>query len=249
MESASQPKGIIMHNRFRRACYTLAGGVAVTAALGLTAAGAANASTSGIRPVGPDATTACGNLCNDLFNLALGEKFIQNTSGHYGGYVDLAPAHNYKPSEDFIATEVGDLGDFCKIDGGSGLIPDNAYVCLNYPSSWPVFQNEYSPGSFTSDLCIGVARNHVKQGGAVTLRVCGTSARTLWVADLANEVKDPASVFGFDSPWVNAADSRTSNALSLTTNDFGDLYLSHLRKNGGVANDNQEFGVNPGPAI
>src|SRR5258708_5912645 len=138
MESAPQPKGIISHNLSRRVCYTLAGGVAVTAALGLTAAGAANASTSGIRPVGPDATTACGNLCNDLFNLALGEKFIQNTSGHYGGYVDLAPAHNYKASDDFIATDIADLGDFCRSHGGPRLIPKNAYFCLTYPPSGPV---------------------------------------------------------------------------------------------------------------
>ncbi len=233
-----------MHNRFKRACYALAGGIAVTSALGLTAAGAANASTGAPRMV-PNATTTCGTLCNDLFNLALGDNFILNTNGHYGSHVDLALAHNYKPSEDFIATKVGDLRQFIR----NGLISRRSYVALNYPHWWPVFEEEYAPYSATSGLCAAVRNGDVRQGAPITLRDCGTSARSLWVADLKNAVPDSDSVFGFDSPWVNGADGQFSHALSLTTDDFGNLYLSELAFNGGLVGDNQEFGVNPGPAV
>ena len=49
-----------MRNRITRACSVLAAGVAVTTMLGLTAAGAASASTSKVKP---DATPPCGNNC------------------------------------------------------------------------------------------------------------------------------------------------------------------------------------------
>jgi len=231
-----------MHNRFRRACYALAGGVAVAASLGLTAGGAASAS---VKPASPAATTTCGSLCNDLFNLGLGESFILNTNGRYNGYVDLALAHNYKPSEDFIATRVGTLRQFIR----NGLISRTSYVALNYPHYWPVFEDEYAPYSATSSLCVGVKRGWVRNGAPIVLRACGVTSRTLWVADLKHAVSDPDSVFGFDWPWVNAADGQFSHALSLTANDFGSLSLRYLAMNGGKVGDNQEFGVNPGPAI
>ena len=134
-----------MRNHFRRACYAMAGGVAVTAALGLTAAGAANASTGQTRLI-PNATTTCGHKCNDLFNLGLGEDFILNTAGSYGSFVNLAPAHNFVPGEDFIATKVGTLRQMIK----NGLIAPTSYVALNYPHFWPVFEEEFAPYSVTS---------------------------------------------------------------------------------------------------
>jgi hypothetical protein len=234
-----------MHNRFRRACYAMAGGVAVTAALGLTAAGAANASTGGVRPATPDATTTCGHKCNDLFNLGLGAGFIASTNGHYASFVGLAPAHNFDPGQDFIATRVGNLGQMI----ANGLISPRSYVALKYPHFWPVFEEQFAPGSFTSGLCAAVRKNRVQQGAAITLRDCGTSARSLWVADLRNAVPDPTSVFGFDWPWVNGADAAFSLPLVLTADDFGNLTLQELAKNGGKVGDNQEFGVNPGPAV
>jgi hypothetical protein len=238
-----------MHKRFTRASYALAGGVAVTAALGLTAAGAVSASTSGIHASGggqavPTATKVCGKKCNDLFNLQLGYKFIPSTDGRYGSDLDLALAHNFTPSEDFIATQVGTLGQFV----AGGVISSTSYVALNYPSSWPVFEEQFAPYSVTTGLCAGVSRRDLKQGGEISLRSCGSNARTLWVGDLANAVKDKHSIFGFDLPWVNGGDTSFSNALSLTTDDFGHLYLARLAMNGGAVNDNQEWGVKLGPA-
>jgi hypothetical protein len=238
-----------MHKRFTRACYALAGGVAVTSALGLIAAGAASASTSGIRPAGagnatPSATKVCGKKCNDLFNLQLGYKFIPSTNGRYGSDVDLALAHNFTPSEDFIATEVGTLGQFV----AGGVISSTSYVALNYPSSWPVFEEQFAPYSVTTGLCLAVSKRDLRPGGEIDLRDCGSTARSLWVGDLANAVKDKHSIFGFDLPWVNGADTSFSNALSLTTDDFGRLYLWRLSMNGGAVNDNQQWGVKLGPA-
>ncbi len=238
-----------MHKRFTRACYALAGGVAVTAALGLTAAGAVSASTSGIHAMSgsqaiPTATKVCGKKCNDLFNLQLGYKFIPSTDGHYGSDLDLALAHNFTPSEDFIATDVGSLDQF--VDGG--VISPTSYVALNYPDFWPVFEEQYAPYSVTSGLCAAVSRRDLRAGGEVSLRTCGSTARSLWVADVANGVKDKHSIFGNDWPWVNGGDTSFSNALSLTTDDFGHLYLWPLSKNGGAVNDNQQWGVKLGPA-
>lgn len=235
-----------MHNRFRKACYTLAGGVAVSAALGLAVAGVASAGTSARHGATPQATKVCGKLCNELFNRAIGPKFIPSTAGHYGSDVDLALAHNFAASEDFIGSEVGTLGQF--ITGG--LISPTSYVALNYggaASTFPVFEEEFAPYGVTTGLCVGVSKRNVRQGGEVDLRDCGDTARTLWVGDLNNAVKDKHSIIGIDLPWVNAADPNFSHALSLTTDDFGNLYLAELAKNGGAVNDNQEWGLKIGP--
>jgi hypothetical protein len=229
-----------MHNRFRKACYTLAGGVAVSAALGLAVAGVASAGTGNAHP---NATKVCGKLCNELFNRAIGTKFIPSTAGHYGSDVDLALAHNFAASEDFIGSQVGTLGQFV----AGGLISSTSYVALNYPSTFPVFEEEFAPYGVTTGLCVGVSKRNVRQGGEVDLRDCGDSARTLWVGDLNNAVKDKHSIIGVDLPWVNAADPNFSHALSLTTDDFGNLYLAELAKNGGAVNDNQEWGLKIGP--
>ncbi len=234
-----------MRIRFTRAGYALAAGVAVTAMLAMSAA-AAGAATDRAKPA---ATAACGKKCNDIFNQGLGEKKIPTTSGHYASPVHLATAHNYLKSQDFIATQVGTLADFCTLDGGSGLIPDNAYVCINYPSTFPVYQEEYAPGSFTSDLCVAVGRFSVVEGGLVTLRDCGDSARALWVGDTNNKVKDSRSLLGYDAPLVNGADGAVSDPLVLTTSNSGILTLQPLSMNGGKVYDSQEWGLRLGPAF
>ena len=90
----------------------------------------------------------------------------------------------------------------------------------------------------------------VVAGGPITLRTCGDNARTLWVGDLLNSVKDKRSVLGFDVPLVNGASGSISEPLVLTTNDHGTLTLQELAKNGpkGTPYDSQEWGLRFGPA-
>jgi hypothetical protein len=231
---------MIMRIRFTRACYALAAGAAVSAAIGLAVMGTANASTA----AKPAATTVCGIRCNDLFNRALGYKFIPTTNGNYDNSISLTLAHNYLKSQDFIATEVGKLGQFIK----NGLIARTSYVALKYPKSWPVFEEQYAPYSVTSGLCAAVKFGNVVQGAPIILRSCGTNARSLWVADYHHRVKDKHSILGYDFPWVNGADGQFSNPLVLTTNDYGSLYLDYESMLGGKVYDSQLWGVKLGPA-
>ncbi len=232
-----------MRIRFTRACYAVATGAALSAAIGLAAMGAANAATSA-HQAKPDATTVCGARCNDLFNRQLGYKHIPTTAGHYDSSISLTLAHNYLYSQDFIAFEVGKLGQFIK----NGLISRRSYVALKYPHTWPVFEEEYSPYSNTSGLCAAVKFGDVRQYAPIVLRACGTTARSLWVADFHHRVKDKHSILGYDFPWVNGADGQFSNPLVLTTNDYGSLYLDYEHMLGGKVYDSQMWGVKLGPA-
>jgi hypothetical protein len=232
-----------MRIRFSRAGYALAAGVAVTALLGMSAA---SASTSGTHRVVSHATSACSYRCLDLFNQGLGPKHIPTTGGRYGDPVHLTLAHNFLVSQDFIVNKLpGDVKYYCT----TGIIPVNSYICTSYPFDG-VYEAQYSPASFTSGLCAGVGRDAVREGGLITLRDCGDNARTLWVADAVNRVKDKRSLGGYDYPLVNAASGSLSIPLVLTTNDHGTLTLNDLRMNGvhGTPYDSQEWGFRIGPA-
>ncbi len=232
-----------MRKRFTRACYALATGAALSAAIGLAAMGAANAATAKA-DAHPDATRVCGPLCNDLFNLELGYRYIPTTIGRYDSSISLSLAHNYVPGQDFIASKVGTLGQFIR----NHLIARTSYVALKYPHTWPVFQEEFAPYSATSNLCAGVRLGDVRQGAPIVLRACGTSARELWVADFHHRVKDKNSIFGYDFPWVNGADTQYSSPLVLTTNDYGSLYLDYESFLLGKVYGSQLWGVKLGPA-
>ena len=159
-----------MRNRFARACSVLAAGIAVTSVVGLSAGSAASAS------VGPAATPACGFRCFNLFSLALGRHTIQNayvpgdtgTGGKAGIEVNLNHASNSHPNEDFTGAQVGTLLNFCPNFGGAGL-SQTSYVCINYPSSYPVFEADWSPFGNESGLCTGAALP-VVSGENVTLQ-------------------------------------------------------------------------------
>jgi hypothetical protein len=240
-----------MRISFTRAGYALAAGVAVTAMLGIGMS-AASASTSGNPVTGiTNATNACGKTCNDIFNQGLGTKQIPTTNGRYGNRVHLTRAHNFLVTQDFIADQVGTLADFCSKFGGDNQIPATSYACINYPSGWPVYEEQFAPASFLSPWCAGVGVFSVRPNGLITLRTCGDSARTLWVADLKNAVKDKRSLLGFDVPLVNGASSSFSNPLVLTTDDSGTLTLQELMKNGLTQKvfDSQEWGLKLGPAF
>jgi hypothetical protein len=243
-----------MRNRFARACTALAAGVAVTSVIGLSMASVASAATKpGVKP---NATPACGFFCFNLSSLTLGRGTIQNayvpgdtgTGGKVGQQVNLNYASNSHPNEDFTGAQVGTLGDYCPNYGGTGLSA-TSYVCITYPSGYPVFESNWSPFGNESGLCVG-AYTPVYSGEKVTLQNCGSSTSTLWVGDLANGTTSHGRVY---YPWVNGADSNFSHQLTLTvdpgtTKPINQLKLQPLNKlTGGVAPDTQQFTFRFGP--
>ena len=239
-----------MRNRFARACSVFAAGVAVTSIVGLSAGSAASAS------VGPAATPACGFHCFNLFSLTLGRHTIQNayvpgdtgTGGKPGIEVNLNLASNTHPNEDFTGAQVGTLLNFCPNFGGVGLA-QTSYVCINYPSSYPVFESNWSPFGNQSGLCVG-SKLPLFSGREVTLQNCGTNATTIWVGDLANTVIRGGRVY---FPWVNGASTTFSHALVLTVdpsthNPINQLRVQSLNKlQGGTVPDTQQFSFSIGP--
>jgi hypothetical protein len=241
-----------MRNRIARVASVLATGVAVSSVIGLSAASAASAQTA----VRPAATPACSFNCFNLSSLTLGRGTIQNAyipgdtgvGGKVGQKVNLNFASNSHPNEDFTGAQVGTLLNFCPNFGGAGL-SQTSYVCINYPSSYPVFEANWSPFGNESGLCTG-AQLPVVSGENVTLQACGNSASTIWVGDLAN-----ATVrFGRPYiPWVNGASTTFSHALTLTVDPgtskpINQLKLKSLNKlTGGTVPDTQEFTFTFGP--
>jgi hypothetical protein len=239
-----------MRNRFARACSVLAAGVAVTSVIGLSAGSAASAS------VRPAATPACGFNCFNLFSLVLGPRTIQNayvpgdtgTGGKAGIEVNLNHASNTHPNEDFTGAQVGTLLDFCPNFGGTGL-SQTSYVCINYPSNYPVFESNWSPFGNESGLCTG-SKLPLSSGRETTLQPCGVNATTIWVGDLANSVIRGGRLY---LPWVNGASTTFSHALVLTVdpstrNPINQLRVQSLNKlTGGAIADTQQFSFFFGP--
>jgi hypothetical protein len=235
-----------MRNRFARAASMLAAGVAVTSVIGLSAAGAASAATK------PDATPACGFNCFNLFSLVLGPHTIQNayvpgdtgTGGKAGMEVNLNLASNSRPNQDFTGAQVGTLGQFC-----GNELSSTSYVCLNYPSNYPVYEANWSPFGNESGLCTGVKLVPFS-GREVTLQPCGENAGTIWVGDLKNSTFYHGHLY---TPWVNGASTTFSHALALTVDTSTHNPINMLRVEslntltGGVVPDNQEFSLTFGP--
>jgi hypothetical protein len=239
-----------MRNRFAKACSVLAAGVAVTSVVGLSATSAASAS------VRPAATPACGFNCFNLFSLVLGRRTIQNayvpgdtgTGGKAGIEVNLNLASNSHPNEDFTGAQVGTLANYCPNYGGVGLA-QTSYVCINYPSNYPVFEANWSPFGNESGLCTG-SKLPLYSGRETTLQPCGVNATTIWVGDLANSITRFGRVY---LPWVNGASTTFSHALVLTVDPSTRKPINLLRVQslnkltGGVVPDTQQFSFFLGP--
>ena len=240
-----------MRNRFTRGLCVLAASAAITTTLGLSAAGAASASSGpGIK----NATTVCGGLCFDLSNEQLGMNSIQNAHGGASGTsINLRRQGNLKVNEDFEAGFVGFLGEFCANDGGNGEIPATSYACVNYPVFWDVFQSNFAPDSNESGLCAGVTVPGVSQ--RVSLVPCaGVTGDSFWVGDLANGTSGDCRTSGDYCPWINGGDPSTSHPLALTVNTGSKHPTNVLRVDrenlsGGGIPDIQQFTTEPGPAI
>ena len=231
----------------------LAAGVAVTSVIGLSAASVASAATTKVHP---NATPACGFNCFNLSSLTLGRGTIQNayvpgdtgTGGRVGQRVNMNFASNSHPNQDFTGAQVGTLLNFCPNFGGSGL-SSTSYVCINYPSNYPVFEANWSPFGNESGLCTG-SKLPLFSGRETTLQPCGVNATTIWVGDLKNSTFHNGHLY---TPWVNGASTTFSHALVLTVdpstkNPRNQLRVQSLNQlTGGVVPDTQEFSLFFGP--
>jgi hypothetical protein len=224
--------------------------IAPVALAGAMAVSAAPAS-AGVHPAGnsahPDATNVCGTFCNDLYSRQFSTQFILSTAGSYNSPVTIAQASDSSVSEDFNAYVVGTLGQLIH----AGVISPRSYVALNYPHFYPVLEDEWSPDANSSGFCVGVA-GKATNGKLVVLRDCGAAAHTLWVADLKKKQTDSLSTYPFgavDVPWINASDTSLTHPLALTQHgQSAQLSTSEEVTQFGLVNDNQEWGVNLGPA-
>ena len=231
----------------------LAARVAVTSVIGLSAASVASAATTKGKPA---ATPACGFNCFNLSSLVLGRHTIQNAyvpgdtgvGGKAGMEVNMNLASNSRPNQDFTGAQVGTLLNFCPNFGGTGLSA-TSYVCINYPSNYPVFESNWSPFGNQSGLCVGV-KLPLFSGRETTLQSCGTITSTIWVGDLKNSTFHHGHLF---TPWVNGASTTFSHALVLTVDPSTHKPINQLRVQslntltGGVVPDSQEFSLFFGP--
>jgi hypothetical protein len=165
-----------MRNRYGRALYGLAASVAVTTTLGLTAAGAATASTSSAKP---DITPACtyGQYCSDpLFNVQFGIQYFQsNNTGRLapGAPISLAYANDNNPGEDWRVTLQSTVSDLYHLGFVSSAIQ------LHYRRHF-AFEVMWTPYGVETNLCRGLAKN-AYEGETVTLQPCGSFPRTIWI--------------------------------------------------------------------
>jgi hypothetical protein len=168
----------------------------------------ASAATSSVKP---NATAACGGNCFNLYSKTLGKGTILNayiagdtgTGGKIGQKVNLNFGSNTHPNEDFTGAVIGTLVNFC-----GSVLSNQSYVCINYPSNYPVLEADWSPYGNESGLCVG-AYVPAYNGENTTLQNCGTSASTYWIADLANSS-------GKYTPLVNGASTASSHPLVAT---------------------------------
>jgi hypothetical protein len=165
-----------MRNRYGRALYGLAAAFAVTTTLGLTAAGAATASTKTVKP---DVTPACtyGDYCSDpIFNVEFGIQYFETNASDVstvGARLSLAYANDNNPGQDWRVTTQDTVSYLYHL----GWI-SSAYM-VHYPFNL-AFEVMWTPYGVESNLCRGVSLNAF-QGELVTLEPCGDFPRTLWI--------------------------------------------------------------------
>jgi hypothetical protein len=235
-----------MRNRYGRALYGLTAAVAVTATLGLTAAGAASAATHVAKPA---ITPACtfNSYCSDsLFNVEFGIQYFTNSenfSFNPGGPVNLNWANDNNPGEDWRVNFQYPVYVLYHL----GMI--SAGMELHY--HWrPAFEVMWTPYGVTSNLCRGVARP-AYEGEKVTLQPCGNFPKTLWVVD--NDYYAPVHVKGDvtygsfgGNALINGSTTNPSVPYVLTAggslwggDPFSQLQVDQIVADDGIPNEGQ----------
>lgn len=255
-----------MRKRLSRAFCAVSAATVMTVGVGLSAS-TARASTHVTKGTG-----ACGFSCINLFSDTLGSGVTQNAfvpgdtgaGGKVGQKINLHFAESNRPNGDFIADLSGFVWQFCGFFVNAFFSP-TSYVCRHDPF-FDVFEVSWARWGSQSDLCIGVAVPGVSNEN-VTLRPCGLTDTTLWIADRAHATRgqdcrdkvpnmdlpvgpdDPNENF---CPWINGGDTNFSQPLVLTL-DTGtsfprdQLRISHELLHGGETSTEQLWACYDGP--
>ncbi len=166
-------------------------------------------------PAAHAATTQCGTGCASLYNLVYGPSDVIAVAGASGGHVGqpvaLLPASNTNAGEDWVVEPEGTVSDFY----AAGLV--SAGLNLHWGGD-EVYEYNYYPNGHGTDLCLGVP-GIAGNGDPVSLRPCGETAATLWVADTADQYQRQIPLINgtdnnFAFPYVLTADT---SGITMTT--------------------------------
>jgi serine/threonine-protein kinase len=170
-----------------------------------------------------DIKSPCGTTCVVLYSPFYGDSEVLGVVGDQqvaGLPVDLQAVANVA-NQNWVVAAKGPLSSFYS----SGLA--SAAIDHQYGSD-EAYEYEYAPYGISSGLCLGVSGT-AQNGTPVTLQWCGTSSRTVWVADTAEQ-------YGQQVPLINGTDTNFTQPLVLTASSTSaNLTTSNL----GGAGDGQ----------
>ena len=190
-----------MLKRICRALAVLASATAVGAALGTGSAGPASAAAP---PVRPAATPSCGATCASYFVQEYGPGLVLNDFSArqaVGTPVSLRPASNSRPEQDWTIWPAGTVRQLAAL----GLV--SRKLDLHYAAD-QAFEVQFAPYGAGTGRCAGLAKT-AAGGEPVTLQWCGRAARTIWIADSADQD-------GAFTPLINGSDADFSDPQVLT---------------------------------
>jgi hypothetical protein len=154
-------------------------------------------------PAGNAATVACGPACKAPFARQWGANLIGAVlSGipRHGQSVVLYPAAP-RPAEDWQLLYEGTVATLY----GDGIV--GAAVGRTWPS-YPAYEYEYTPAGTPTAWCLGTAVT-AGPGTPLTLQLCGSTAKTLWIPLLADRS-------GGYVPLINGSDTLTTSPYVMT---------------------------------
>jgi hypothetical protein len=201
------------------------------------------------------AASKCGHSCFILYSRRFGQDTTMNavipqdngSGGRTGSKVNLRAAADRMPDGDFAMSFVGQVWQLCGIDVHD-FFASGSYLCQRDPT-FAVFEAEWSPYGNSSGLCAGVAVAN-QSGEDITLRPCGVSDHTLWIANRTNGNGHSCKGSQDYCPWMNAGDNNfrapqvlTLDGSTVSPADQLRLYPERLRPPGGQVRawNNQEF--------
>ncbi len=154
----------------------------------------------------------CGHSCISTYSRRLGPGLTMNTAipantgsgGKVGSKLDLSQAADELPDGAFTLSFTSQVLQFCGTDQGDYFAPDS-FVC-QHDANFSIFEAEWTPYGNSTGLCVGVATAN-RAGQNVTLRRCGVSDHTLWIADAAHGTGGDCHGAKDFCPWMNASDN------------------------------------------